>query len=300
MEQLWDKTNIMRQVEDKARFRKLLDDLFHRSFPSKVYMVSQSGTVPGLEQAPLYEGARVSVCLFGTARYSICSGNSVAEVQLKRGEAVYVLPNCVMEPHPQSSYLSFGIVFLPQFTRLLLARKLVSRKKNFQHNFLLSYHNPSQLDEDGQDIVRLIGRCGQRPPENLYLRGLVQTLLIRTREMLDDKPAELPHGKAYFTWQAACQFVLEHLNQPIGREDVARFLGLHANHISRLFAQFEGGSFNQHVLHARLSRAQTLLKNPTLNISEIARASGFSDANYFIRCYRKKFGKSPGKARANA
>lgn len=288
----------MRQVEEKARFRKLLDELFRHAFPSKVYLVSQPGTVAGLEQSALYDGPRVSVCLFGAARYSVRSGNNVAEVHLKRGEAIYALPDCVMEPHPQSSYLSFGIVYLPQFTRLLLARKLLSRKNNFQHNFLMSYHNPSQLDEDGQSLVRLIGRCHCREPEDLYLARMVQALLIRTREMLDDKPAEMPHGKAYFTWQAACQFVREHLHQPIGREDVARFLGLHANHVSRLFAQFEHGSFNQHVLQARLARAQLLLKNPVLNISEIARASGFSDANYFIRCYRKKYGKSPGKARS--
>jgi len=288
----------MRQVEEKARFRKLLDELFRRSFPTKVYLISQPGTVAGLEQAVLYDCPRVSVCLFGTARYFVRSGNNVAEVQLKRGEAIYALTDCVMEPHPQSSYLSFGIVYLPQFTRLLLARKLQSRKNNFQHNFLMSYHNPALLDEDGQSIVRLISRCHRRAPEDRYLSRLVQALLIRTREMLDDKPAEMPHGKAYFTWQAACQFVHEHLHQPIGREDVARFLGLHANHVSRLFAQFEHGSFNQHVLQVRLARAQLLLKNPALNISEIARASGFTDANYFIRCYRKKYGKSPGKARS--
>jgi AraC-like DNA-binding protein len=290
---------MMRQADAKTRFKKLLEELFHRSVPGKVFLVSQTGIVPGLEHAALYDGARVSVCLFGTGRYCIRSGNRVAEVRLKRGEAVFVLPNCVMEPHPRSSYLSFGIVLLPQFTRLLLARKLVAPKKGFQHSFLLSCHTPAQLDEDGRDLVRLISRCGQRPPESLYLRGLVGMLLLRVREMLEDKPVEHPHGKAFFTWRAACQFVLEHLNQPIGREDVARFLGLHANHISRLFARFDEGSFNRYVLAARLNRARSLLKNPALNISEIARASGFSDANYFIRCYRKKFGKSPGKARAH-
>lgn len=289
----------MRQVEEKVRFQKLLDELFQKSFPSKVHLASQPGRLPGLEPAPIYDGPRLSICLFGTGRYSICSGSNIAEVQLKRGEAIFAMPNCVMEPHAQSSYLSFGLVFLPQFTRLLLARKLVSRKGNFLHRFLMSYHNPARLDEDGQDIVRLIGHCGKQSPDDLYLRRLVQVLLIRTRDMLEEKPMELPRGKAYFTWQAACQFVQEHLHQPIGRGDVAKFLGLHANHISRLFGQFEHGSFNQHVLQARLTRSQELLKNPALNISEIARASGFSDANYFIRCYRKKFGKSPGKARSN-
>lgn len=287
----------MRPVEEKSRFRKLFHEFSQHDFPTKVFLVSELGIVSGLEHASLYEGPRLSICLFGTARYMIRSGNESSEVQLKRGEAIYALPNCIMEPHPQASYLSFGVVFLPQFTRLLLARKLVSRKANFQHNFLLNHHSPAQLDGDGQSLVRLISHCTGRAASDIYLCRLVQSLLIRTREMLDEKTVEMPHGKAYFTWQGACQFVREHLHQPIGREDVARFLGLHANHISRLFAQFEHGSFNQHVLQARLARSQELLRNPALNISQVARASGFSDANYFIRCYRKKFGTSPGKAR---
>ena len=52
-----------------------------------------------------------------------------------------------------------------------------------------------------------------------------------------------------------------------------------------------------YLLQARLERSRPLLIDPQLNITEIAHVCGFRDANYFIRCYRRYFGKSPGRAR---
>ena len=45
------------------------------------------------------------------------------------------------------------------------------------------------------------------------------------------------------------------VQQSLSRRDVAQFLNLHPNHISRLFAQFGGESFHHYVLQARLDRA---------------------------------------------
>jgi len=37
--------------------------------------------------------------------------------------------------------------------------------------------------------------------------------------------------------------------------------------------------------------------NDNLRISEIAYASGFSDISYFNRCFRRRFGFTPGSLR---
>ena len=43
----------------------------------------------------------------------------------------------------------------------------------------------------------------------------------------------------------------------------------------------------------RLSHAAELLQTTNLNITEIAYRSGFKDASYFGKCFRKRFGMSP-------
>ena len=43
----------------------------------------------------------------------------------------------------------------------------------------------------------------------------------------------------------------------------------------------------------RLAKAQELLKNKALNISEVAIQCGFASPNYFSRAFQNEFGTSP-------
>ena len=58
-----------------------------------------------------------------------------------------------------------------------------------------------------------------------------------------------------------------------------------------------GMSATHFIRNIRLSEAKELLKNPDLNITEIAYQVGFSDPNYFTRCYGEEFGESPSETR---
>ena len=240
---------------------------------------------------------RLSVCLSNSARYQIQRNGVLAEVHLRRGEVIYVPAGCVMEPHPQAQYVSLGIVFHPQLTRFLLAKKLPITDGKSHHQFLLAHHSPVALDQDGLNLCRALENSSKETPAAPYLRCLMEALLWKAKQLLWGTESPLLRGKGYFTWQAACQYVNEHLQDRLERKDIARFLNLHPNHISRLFATFGNGSFNEYLLQTRLRRASELLGNPSLNVSQIAHSCGFLDTNYFIRCYRKTFGTSPGKAR---
>ena len=92
------------------------------------------------------------------------------------------------------------------------------------------------------------------------------------------------------TFEAARHFVMEHFAEPIGRESVARHLGVQPRHVSRLFAQFAEDGFTQFLTGVRLEQARLLLRDSTLNVSEIAWRCGFADANYFSRCFSQHFG----------
>ncbi|MCX6852503.1 MAG: AraC family transcriptional regulator [Verrucomicrobia bacterium] len=276
-----------------SRWPQWIHRLLRRGWPKRVHLALESGSPALRGGLPVHDSPRFSICLAGIGRYVVLRQQRLEVITLQRGDAIVAAPQALMEPHPAARYLAIGFVFAPEMTQCLLAKK-----GRGGHRFLQTHHDSRVLDEDGRHFFQALQNRRGSPPDDLAARRLVELLLIKTAEMSEQpEPAVTKAGKARFTWLAACQFVQENLHHPIGRQEVADFLHLHPNHVSRLFRDFSGQSFLDHLLQARLERSRPMLKDPQLNITEIAHVCGFRDANYFIRCYRRHFGKSPGRAR---
>lgn len=87
---------------------------------------------------------------------------------------------------------------------------------------------------------------------------------------------------------------------PLSRDAMARFAGVSARHLDRLFAEHRGVSFLHDYHRLRLDHADRLLKQSALSISEIAFATGYSSSSHFTRAYRLQFGGPPHQARIRA
>ena len=70
-------------------------------------------------------------------------------------------------------------------------------------------------------------------------------------------------------------------------------------HFCRIFKSIMGVTSIQYLNAYRLKLADTLLANTDLQIGEIATMTGFEDASYFARIYKKQFGRSPKQAKSN-
>jgi transcriptional regulator GlxA family with amidase domain len=88
------------------------------------------------------------------------------------------------------------------------------------------------------------------------------------------------------------------LEAPLSRDAMARFVGVSARHLNRLFAEHRGGSFLDDYHRLRLEHADRLLRQSALSISEIAFATGYSSSSHFTRAYRRLFGAAPSATRA--
>ena len=84
---------------------------------------------------------------------------------------------------------------------------------------------------------------------------------------------------------------------PLSRDAMARFAGVSARHLDRLFAEHRGTSFLDDYQLLRLEHADRLLRQSALSISEIAFATGYSSSSHFTRAYRRRFGAPPSAAR---
>ncbi|PZX58199.1 helix-turn-helix domain-containing protein [Algoriphagus chordae] len=59
-------------------------------------------------------------------------------------------------------------------------------------------------------------------------------------------------------------------------------------------------SVSQLINQIRLERAMEMLRNSTLNVSEISHQVGFNSPSYFIKCFREYYGYPPGEAGKHA
>lgn len=79
--------------------------------------------------------------------------------------------------------------------------------------------------------------------------------------------------------------------------DIANELRLTPNYVSHLFKAETGESFKHYLTQVRIEQAQSLLKNTTHNISEVAALVGYDNERYFSRVFKGVVGVTPSEYR---
>ena len=97
--------------------------------------------------------------------------------------------------------------------------------------------------------------------------------------------------------QRICEYIESHLEQKVGLERLAAIAGLSTHHFARAFNQSMGIPPHSYLLSRRLERAERMLRETQLPLSEIAIATGFSDQSHLARHFRRWAGVSPRQVR---
>ena len=79
----------------------------------------------------------------------------------------------------------------------------------------------------------------------------------------------------------------------LGVEDICYKIGLSSSQLYRKMKALTGLSTVDLIKQIRLKRAQELLSNKKFNVNEIAYMVGFTDVDYFRKCFKAQFGVSP-------
>jgi len=95
--------------------------------------------------------------------------------------------------------------------------------------------------------------------------------------------------------------ILDYINDnyanEISLESLANKIGYSVFHFSRLFKQLTNMSFNEYVNHIRIKKAESLLINANLSITEVASMSGFDSLSSFYRNFKLAKNCSPKEFR---
>jgi AraC-like DNA-binding protein len=95
------------------------------------------------------------------------------------------------------------------------------------------------------------------------------------------------------------QFIEAAYQEELTVEALADMAGLSRFHFSRLFKELTGRSVTEYVNGIRIGRAEYLLYNTSMTVSEIALAAGFHDIYYFSRIFKKFKNIAPTDMRKN-
>ena len=93
------------------------------------------------------------------------------------------------------------------------------------------------------------------------------------------------------------EYVDVHLSENINLTMLAAVAGLSMHHFAREFKQSFGVTPHFYLTQKRVERAQEMLAQTDLSLSEIAYATGFSDQSHLARHFRHILGTTPREFR---
>ncbi len=134
---------------------------------------------------------------------------------------------------------------------------------------------------------------GEGPAERALLRArLLAILLFLLCEALEQPPAEAPSVARNLMLRAR-QYVNVHYAECIALNDIADALHVSPYHLSHVFSRESDFSLFAYLMQVRMDKAKELLLAGRHNVSEVSRAVGYQDPNYFSKAFRKHVGQSP-------
>ena len=143
---------------------------------------------------------------------------------------------------------------------------------------------------DNEESNRLYARAALSPGHMMqYLHYLLsrageyQAVLKRPKSMIDQVK----------------QYMDEHFQENISREDLSRQVFLNPDYLSRLFKKETGVSISGYLMQKRIGLAKELLAGTRMPISVIAAQVGYDNFAYFTKVFKEKTGMSPNKFRKN-
>jgi AraC family transcriptional regulator len=110
-----------------------------------------------------------------------------------------------------------------------------------------------------------------------------QTITLRT----------FKDGLSQHSLQQILDYIHSHLDRDLSLETLANLANMSKYHFIYLFKRSKGMTPHQYVIQQRIQRAQELLRDRKLAISEIGLACGFANQSHFTRLFRKHMGIAP-------
>lgn len=175
--------------------------------------------------------------------------------------------------------------------------------------FSLSPYQRQMLQRICEDGLAYFTKCG--PDEKKQgIKGMMLKKDVQARDLQRMKkqlelfllgllvPPDTVSGKGA-KWrrdfERAEQYMQGHIGEPLTLMQIADGCGISVSKLKLVFREKSGGGPIQYFVNMKIERAKKLIKEDSLNFSEIASLLGFDSLHYFSRCFKKVTGMSPSQ-----
>lgn len=172
-----------------------------------------------------------------------------------------------------------------------------SSYKNPERNFIIDRYyrgSGSRIARYMDEIIEIYH--GSSPQKSIIMRGLLIALIGVMLDGMEGRP--LSNVFPVLKVPRCQELIIENLSDPkLSVDGLAEELQCSPDYLSRCFHQETGKTIVQIINEKRIHYATELLKKTQLNVSEVAHASGYTTASYFIKVFRKFNKETPGDFR---
>lgn len=130
----------------------------------------------------------------------------------------------------------------------------------------------------------------------------VREAAVMIAKLLDDGVELILHKRSNLERRRVVDDIIGHLNENYWRADlslssVAGEFGLSIYYLSRMFKEKTGQNFIDYLTGLRIERAKALLRQGEEKVRDIAEKAGYTNANSFVRIFKKSTGLTPTEYR---
>jgi AraC family transcriptional regulator, arabinose operon regulatory protein len=220
-------------------------------------------------------------------------------VQLTRAESVVLEPNTSATAKGQQVELLFLNVSASLVIQHAVAMRLIPPKSivAFTHEHI---HDDQKLDRLLEEIVAEL--AGERPGKEIVMRALIEQLLVHilrnysTPRLSED--LELSRvGLIDRRIRRSVELMHTQLDQDLTLKELAAASYLSPFHFARLFKKLTGASPHNYLAGIRATRAQLLLAETDLSVTEIGARVGYLSGSHFTKAFRLATGATPREFR---
>lgn len=288
----------MPRSDDRQRILAALRGWTERRADLPVRRVLEGKKPASDHPAFFMEVPRLIVGLEGQGTFVTLEQDREVSIDLAPGQVLFLAPYTWICPVPRAAYRSLGVVFRPDSTRLTIhARRAVTASGAIPSRYLAQWRTLETLGPKGDHLLALLR---EPPAPGLGERTfghLAEILMAEIADLVARAPEHVRPGQVVL-WQSVLDYVSEHWSDPkLSRKETARFFNRHPNHFSRFFHEHAKRNFRVYVNEIRLERSLHFLRDLRYNVTDVANLCGFTDVQYFIRCFRRRFGFTPGEFR---
>lgn len=93
------------------------------------------------------------------------------------------------------------------------------------------------------------------------------------------------------------QYIREHYHEELTLNSLADLVYLNPNYLSNIFAQATGCTLSKYIKQIRMEKAQELLLNTNMKVTDISQSVGYPNTSYFCKSFQKLYGTIPERFR---